>query len=440
MPNLDEAGPPFAIPCLFPLKDEGTITLYEGPLQVQNGGTSSQYDGALLLNRDDNGRLYAHFSGPFRDYKGLSVTDGQDFAKVEFPEDLDFYGPSEEQRDQGSGFGRIESTIPVSSISGGQIDEVDHLLIGCSTYASPHLPRVKVDSGSQAQQPFKLPGWDLILALVKSEDEPEWVIKAVPDDSTRITKKEVDRLGLRLFNLLSFLVSREVGIGPVVGLDGDDEIVWAHFTSGRQRPGRPGFRWCDELHMGEALEATATGYSEIAKDRAMEEIVGRSIEAFTFSNGSEVVDIRIPIACTALETLAWTFLRRWKVVGRKEAEDMPLAVMLRRLLTAADIPTGIPDHCVHLAERVESNDNLKVGDAPDALANVRNRLVHPPQNTKNPEWPSGQQQVEAWQLSTWYLELVLLLWLRYDGFYLPRVDIWNGLVNPTPVPWSHDRG
>lgn len=76
--------------------------------------------------------------------------------------------------------------------------------------------------------------------------------------------------------------------------------------------------------MGTALATLALGYSEITKNGAIEEIVGRSIEALSFSNSSEVLDVRIPIACTALETLAWAYLRRCEHVGRKEAQGMKL--------------------------------------------------------------------------------------------------------------------
>lgn len=264
----------------------------------------------------------------------------------------------------------------------------------------------------------------------------ELVVKAVPTSPNYLTEEDVEQLHLRLFNLLSFLVSREVGIGPIAGLDDKGEIVWAHFSSSRRRPGRPGFRWCAEQDMGPVLSTVASGYCEATQDRAIEEIVGRSIEALCFSNSGEVLDVRIPIACTALETFAWAYLRRCEDVGREEAKHMPLGVMLRRLLTAAQIPTQIPDNLKAFHARAKEIEDLKEGDAPKILASIRNGLVHPPKNLEDPEWPSHDQLIEAWQISTWYLELMLLLWLRYDDHFLSRIDLWNGAVHPTPVPWA----
>lgn len=134
----------------------------------------------------------------------------------------------------------FSTTIPVDSVVGGQLEAADHLLIGCSTYALPHLPVIEVANGFQPQQAFSLPGWNLTLALAQSE----LVVKAVPTSGDQMTEEKVDRLNLRLFNLLSFLFSREAGIGPIAGLDSSGAIVWAGFSSSRRRPGRPGFKWC----------------------------------------------------------------------------------------------------------------------------------------------------------------------------------------------------
>ena len=57
------------------------------------------------------------------------------------------------------------------------------------------------------------------------------------------TGAEVDRLGYRLFAILSLIATREVAIGPVCGLDSSDRVVWAHWDAPRMRLGR-GIGWC----------------------------------------------------------------------------------------------------------------------------------------------------------------------------------------------------
>ena len=74
--------------------------------------------------------------------------------------------------------------------------------------------------------------------------------------------------------------------------------------------------------------------------------------------------------------------------------------------------------------------------AVELAINVRNKVVHPPNNIRSIEWPSGNELFEAWQLTMWYLELSILRLLGYRGNYTSRLQLhgWSGRTEP--VPWT----
>lgn len=160
------------------------------------------------------------------------------------------------------------------------------------------------------------------------------------------------------------------------------------------------------------------------------------------ADGSEVLDVRIPIACSGLELLSWAVLQRQEWLTAEALDRATAATSLRLLLKWAEIPIEIPDHFEALNAR-----RTGVGQAdwagPEALFNVRNRLVHPPKRIDDPEWPSSNELVESWQLATWYLELALLRLLEYRGDYQCRLRLGRWPGENEPVPWtvlSHDGG
>ena len=69
-------------------------------------------------------------------------------------------------------------------------------------------------------------------------------------------------------------------------------------------------------------------------------------------------------------------------------------------------------------------------DSMDAITDIRNGLVHP---DKDGEPPDGAY-FEAWKLSLWYIDLILLRLCAFDGNYASRITMSNG-SRIVPVPW-----
>jgi hypothetical protein len=88
-----------------------------------------------------------------------------------------------------------------------------------------------------------------------------------------------------------------------------------------------------------------------------------------------------------------------------------------------------------LAARARSLGNPAI-EGPEIVFWMRNRHKHPPKSVTDPEWPDHDELADAWVLSLWYLELVILRVLGYDGQYTSRLRS-TGLVSDTErVPWA----
>lgn len=168
----------------------------------------------------------------------------------------------------------------------------------------------------------------------------------------------------------------------------------------------------------------------------MEAVVHRAVNQLLAADGTEALDVRVPVACAGLEMLGWALLQRHGWVEADILRRMDAAAITRLLLSWAGIPACIPDGFASLARRQDSGGSER---GPEVVFAIRNRLLHPPKRLDSPEWPGAQDLREAWQLATWYLELVLLRVLGYDGDYWCRLRPGRYGADVEPVPWAVSR-
>jgi hypothetical protein len=325
----------------------------------------------------------------------------------------------------------VEARIPIrSELAAGDVAHAQRFVFHISGALEARLPPVEVVGGQHAQLGFRLPGWRLAIAAVadrRGEHDFGFVVEATP--ASPPSAADVDELTRRLFILLSFVASREVGVGPVCGLTEAGEVIWASWGSPRLRPGRPGVRWCPPL------PAITEGFARLSEeDEAMAVVVGRAIEHLLAGDGNEALDVRVPVACAGIEMLGWAILQRHGWADKDVLEKMSAAAMARLLLRWAGVPATIPDGFDALAARRDSRH--RGGGGPEVLLGVRNKLVHPPNRLDNPEWPNSEELAECWQLANWLLELVVLRVLRYEGQYWSRLRLGRYGADVEPVPWT----
>jgi hypothetical protein len=261
-----------------------------------------------------------------------------------------------------------------------------------------------------------------------------FVVEAIPHDLP-LSLDAIERLSSQVFLLLSLLAGQEIGVAPVVGMDAVGRVVWADWSAPRLGLQQSVWRWCPRQLFNQALPALATGLTLLAEDPALQQVVDRAGRHLLVANGPGVLDFRIPVACTGLELLSWAVLQRRQWLTRDGLGRLRASGLVRLLLQWAEVPVELPSQFGALAARRGRLGQPEVA-GPELIFNVRNSLVHPPKRMEEPEWPDRDELLEAWQLATWYLELVVLRLLGYEGEYLSRLR-WGGWDFDTDsLPWS----
>jgi hypothetical protein len=414
---------------------DGNIIVYAGDLTVERGGDTRNVAGRLELQLRPSPSFSAHVVGSDPWLIGVVLDPVASaslpaLAPLEPPHDTTLPTRSEEPS-------WIDYSIPTKHLTSGDLARVECLLLHLVVALSDQdFPLVETEDGPQRQLDFALPGWNLKMAAVDAADSDDGfssVVSATPTNLP-IVDQDVERLQKDLFFALSFVVGHEVGIGALVGTDSDGAVAWAMWGAPRFRAERAALRWCPDHLAVQALTTITEGLERIGSDNALSASVKRSVEHWLVANGSEVLDVRIPVACSGLELLGWSILQRNGWLTASALGKLTAGSVCRLLLRWANIPDPIPNHFSALAARRKRLlDSDEAG--PEVVFNIRNALMHPPRRVDEPEWPTSEELIEAWQLSTWYLELAILRLLDYRGHYLSRLRFGKFVRDTEPVPW-----
>ncbi|MBT2225894.1 hypothetical protein KLK06_08515 [Nonomuraea sp. NEAU-A123] len=357
-----------------------------------------------------------------------------EFAHVNLPPGANLAAPSVTDVAPNGLPGKEWHSILINNLIAGNPAAVNKLIFHViSELTDFPLPACNTDEGVQGQLEFTLPGWRLRMAAIElpHASGPSTVIEATPDDPAP-TSEMIDLLEERLFDLLGLVAGAEPGVGPIVGLDASGEVVWVHW--GVPRSGQASWRWCEPEMVESVLPALAQGVSALAQDVATQKIVSRAIRYWMAANARGVVlDVKIPVACSGLELLAWAVLQQRGWLTAESLNKLNVAANLRLLLHSMSIPVGLP---VGFGALMKRNGAYHGGTAegPELIFAVRNDLVHPAKKSAKLEWPSSEELTEAWRLSMWYLELVIIRLLDYQGGHLSRLK--KGAFSIDPVPWA----
>ena len=149
------------------------------------------------------------------------------------------------------------------------------------------------------------------------------------------------------------------------------------------------------------------------------------------NQGATTTEARIMLVHAALDYFSWVKYVVSGVRSITQHKKLSADERLRQLLDVAKVPVDIPPDFPGLCELAR---NKSLADGPEAVTWVRNRLVHP----KDAGEPYRIQQLvsDAWQLSMYYGELILLHELGYQGQFLPRFPARRFIRNRVPAPWS----
>ncbi len=293
---------------------------------------------------------------------------------------------------------------------------------------------------------LKVDGWSITIVEV---DEVDSLLRALKckggyvishvgvverDDGSSFTADEVDSLFTILHCYFSFALGRWAGPQLPVGYDATGNKIFENWGFGPLASGawNGDASWFDERH-SELLQQVLPGFCDLWKkevwQQALHEVIYWYVGASRIGSGVNV-DSALLFTQAALERLAWTHCVLDRRMVSKDAfrqRGLRAADKLRILASNLDIPLDIPDDMKSL----QSKSGRQWVDSMDAITDLRNGLVHP---DKSDEPPEGAYY-EAWRLSLWYIDMILLRLCGYCGKYGNRLSSrFVGIVEA--VPWA----
>ena len=226
-------------------------------------------------------------------------------------------------------------------------------------------------------------------------------------DGSAFSPGEAESLldALRLF--LSFSRGKWCDLLFVRGFGHSDTPVWSRWGSRHIAPWMSTQSWFNSRNGGNALESFS-GFWNLYNQAGWNEIVTWAIDWYLTSNEGPIHS-GIILSQAALERLASG------VISSRPSSQDPAGVRIANALKQLGIDVDVPASCTELDAFRQQNN---FGNGPHTLTSIRNDFVHPEGKYGS---VSTRVQVEAWNLSQWYIEILLLKRIGYKGGYWNRV-------------------
>lgn len=246
---------------------------------------------------------------------------------------------------------------------------------------------------------------------------------------------EVSQVFECLYLLLSFV--RGFWVHPIlpVGFDAQGGCCWERWAYWRLDSWKNRPSWCDR-NCGKFAASILPGLVRRRMDPIWGHPIRLGIEWYVESNrGAVNQELSIISIQATLEMLASTlFVEDLGTVTERDHDSprYPAHRKVRELLEWAGIPTLFPA-CLSNLGKVATDQGWV--DGPAAFTSTRNWFGHPTRkNREKFATMTGLAISEAYTLGLWYLELVLLRLLDYQGDYGNRLNqSWVGQLEA--VPW-----
>jgi hypothetical protein len=221
-----------------------------------------------------------------------------------------------------------------------------------------------------------------------------------------------------------------------VGLGSDGNPKWFAWVDYNVDRSQGIMTWADP-HTESFLEDTFAGFMKRMESETWAEPIRLSVWWYLAGNtkGGGGMEGALILMQAAFELLAWTLFVEERHMTEEEFGKMKASQKIRLLLSKASIPILIPDYLQSLCKVAAENDWQ---DGPRILTEIRNGLVHPALEKRRIVINvDGLAMFEAWNLSLWYLELLLLWLFNYKGRYVNRLRREIPRTNAVEtVPWD----
>jgi len=256
------------------------------------------------------------------------------------------------------------------------------------------------------------------------------------EDGSRFHGKTAEKMltVLRLF----FSFSKGMWCNPclAVGFDDKEKRVWEAWSSPHGHWAEPS-SWFDPYHCDQ-LVSLFPGFLAKWENKNWQKALMEVIYWYLSSNCSTLgrginIDAGIILTQAAIERLSFEYaVRHKRLIEAEGFKKLKASDKFRLLFSSLDIAIDIP---ASLPELQKLAKQLKWLDAPHAITEVRNTLVHPVNKRRG---QFDEVFFPVWNLSQWYLELALLKICNYSGTYGNRlIQRYVGQVET--VPWDNTK-
>lgn len=204
-----------------------------------------------------------------------------------------------------------------------------------------------------------------------------------------------------------------------VGLGDADEVMWRHWSvqqvdSYRHRRAN---NWYAKKQ-GEQLQECFQGFLSLYNTQEM----GRNLQEALYwylraNHDSSGIDAGIILSQAALELLSYGHCVEGEGLVTKDGfKSLRASGQIRLLLRALELSVELQLACPEMHKLSKEFNWI---DAPLALTEIRNALIHPERDKRSKFQDS---YVECWQLNLWYLETIILRLIGFKGEYYNRVS------------------
>ena len=251
-------------------------------------------------------------------------------------------------------------------------------------------------------------------------------------DRTSFIGKDADD-GL---NALRFFLSFTKGgwCEPIcaVGFDISGNRVWESWSSPKNSWHNP-LSWFD-IHNASQISSLFPGFMKRWANNDWREALHEVIYWYLNANhSSRGIDAGIILTQAALERLSYEYsVNDKRLLTVKGFKDLWASDKFRLLFSSLRIPLDIPAETPTLQGFAPSNQMNWI-DAPHALTEIRNSLVHPEHKHRG---HLESAYYDAWNLGLWYLEMSILAICGYSGTYGNRLKLQHWVGQIEDVPWK----
>ncbi len=217
-----------------------------------------------------------------------------------------------------------------------------------------------------------------------------------------------------------------------IGFDRRDNAIWAEWREAWVESYTTPINWLDHLRGDAQLSDLFPCFLGAWRNPLYNSAIRIALRNYLDANAANPIESSIALAQLALESLAYAHLVAASSDPAAFGRRIPAHVTLRRLLELLHIPRRFPNPASSLRSARPAGWN-DTWDGPSAVTWLRNYAMHGERALPGPSW---RNYWEGWQLSCWYVEMVILALCGYRGTYVSRLHMDSLRNTVHRVPWA----